>query len=100
MIDQQEQARRLRAAVAYSGRTDPDVADRAHVRLRTLGRWKKEGFPRDGDPRTIRDVAHACGVPYAWFTADFTQLWRIPATPEDAFTEAAAEADQPPNGQR
>ena len=97
VVDQREQARRLRAAVAYSGRTEPEIARAAAVTLRTLGRWKQLGFPRNGDPRDIRAISRACNIPYAWFTADFGQLWRIPYSPEDGFSGAAGSAEEPPS---
>jgi hypothetical protein len=100
VIDQQEQARRLRAATAYTDRTDPEIAKRADVTTRTLGRWKERGFPNDINPLRIVAVAHACGVPFAWFTADYSKLDKIPASADLAFLNAAMAAYRPPPGRR
>jgi hypothetical protein len=90
-----EQARRLKAAIAYSGHNDDTIAQAAGTSVRSLRRWKRDGIPHDADPRVVRQLVEACGVPYAWFTADFRHLWKIPQSPEDAFIEAAMDAGQP-----
>lgn len=92
MAGEAEQGRRLAAAIVYADKTDDEIARAAQTSVRSLRRWKRSGIPHDADPRIIKKITDACGVPYAWFTADFRRLWQL--DPAAEFTAFAWEAGQ------
>lgn len=87
--------RRVVAAAAYSPLTDDKIAAAARIGLRTLGHWKKNGIPNDTDPRKVRRLADACGLPVAFFYVDWNSL--PPFTEPDEGQRPAPRAPYPPS---
>jgi hypothetical protein len=77
--DPEEAARRLRAAIAYAGMSQPDAARVIGKGLSTLARTldAKGGELRAATWDEVWKIADACGLPRAWFTADLTRLQEI-----------------------
>jgi hypothetical protein len=73
-----ETLRRVRAAIAYADREQHEIAASLDVHPRTLERWKAEGVPRQKVNLPL--LAAECGLPPAFFYADFARLDEIVAT--------------------
>lgn len=59
-------AARVRAAVAYAGRSFNDVANQSGVGVAKLRRIASAADPRGAMPLELWKIADACGVPRAW----------------------------------
>lgn len=75
--------RRLRAARAYAGLSQPDLAAKLNTSQDTikrieLGQRELQGYERDG---FLRAVAGACGLPVEFFTEDFARMASMATTP-------------------
>lgn len=87
-----ETQRRVRAAIAYADREQHEIAASLDIAPRTLERWKAAGVPRQKVNLPL--LAAECGLPSAFFYADFTQLAAIVPTSQDA-TRPARSAPYP-----
>lgn len=90
----------MRAAVAYSGKSDTEISQAIGKEgPDTLRHWKRGGFPRANRAILIAALAEACGVPPAFFTADFDYLGDLPSVDDrarqaaDDFTRSAEGED-------
>lgn len=77
-----ETQRRVRAAIAYADREQHEIAASLDIAPRTLERWKADGVPRKKVNLPL--LANECGLPPAFFYADFAQLAAIVPTSQDA----------------
>jgi hypothetical protein len=80
-----ETLRRVRAAIAYADREQHEIAASLDIAPRTLERWKAEGVPRQRINLPL--IAAECGLPAAFFQADFSRLAEIPTEPAVARAE-------------
>lgn len=90
--EQEDRRRRMRAARAIGGfKNVGDLADAitadASLGERTLRKFESGESPLR--PPAMREIAHACGLPYEFFTADFSRLPELADQP--ASTEPLAE---------
>jgi transcriptional regulator with XRE-family HTH domain len=97
-VDRDEISRRLRAARALAVPTEDELAARkrpvvgitveelaARVGQDGLGAKTIGNMERGDGPALkpqLREIAEACGVPYAFFTADLVMLEEVPVTGE------------------
>lgn len=78
-----ELAKRIRAAMAYAGVTERELADCIGVSRATISRTVASSrIPRRME---LREIADVCGVPLGFFTAD----WHHLDEPEDATDDLA-----------
>jgi transcriptional regulator with XRE-family HTH domain len=87
-VEPDEERRRLRAARAYADFSLDELAERVQLGRSTLIRV-------DNGERNLKDmekvaIARACGLPEAFFTADFARLAELPPSLEERL--AAIEA--------
>lgn len=85
--DLQELGARIRAARAYAGLEQDELAARLETSLSTLKRWEygqegKRGRSRFQRKAMIEGVAEVCGLPHEWFEIDFNNLDGGPSTDE------------------
>jgi hypothetical protein len=90
--------RRVRAALAYADIPALEVWSRLKGSKQrtttTLDRWKKYGIPTTQPKSTANQLAEVCGLPAAFFYADFSRLAEIVPV-EDA--DALALTDRGPD---
>lgn len=91
---QDERQRRMRAARALAGfKNVGDLADAigadAGLGERTLR--KLEGGESPLRPPAMREIAHACGLPYEFFTVDFSRLPLLAGADDDSPSLTGAE---------
>lgn len=74
-----EDGARVRAAQAYAGLTLEALAAETGIGRDTLQnlRGKRTRTARAASLEETQKIAAACGVPFEWFTADFSRLWEI-----------------------
>lgn len=88
---------RIRAARHLAGHTTVEALANAigqrGLRTTKLRRMEREEIPSEA--RDLDAIAYACGLPVAWFTADFARLPEIsPEDPRKALARLTAEAVQ------
>lgn len=88
---------RARAARHLAGYTKPDdlAQELARRGVRGLGRttlYSIEAGRQEGTIPQLRELAEACGVPLAWFTADFSRLDEISEDPRTVLAQQTAGA--------
>jgi transcriptional regulator with XRE-family HTH domain len=89
-----ELANRIRAARAYARLSQPELANRLGVGRSTLVRIELEqrGL-KDFEQHAILDsIAKICGLPPAFFTADFKRLERPPRHRQEPDLQAAIQS--------
>ena len=98
-----EVARRIRAARGYAGLSRARLAKRIATRMSdsgfsagTLKLWEDGGTVGPVPPHKRNVVAAACGLPPAFFTADFNRLHEITGPPDlaRAFEQELREATE------
>lgn len=74
-----EDGARVRAAQAYAGLTLEELAADTGIGRDTLQnlRGKRTRTARATSLEEAQKIAVACGLPFEFFTADFTRLWEI-----------------------
>jgi transcriptional regulator with XRE-family HTH domain len=70
-IDAAESARRIRAAVAYDGRDDKDIAEAVGISPNTFRNYVSAARPTRLDLERRRQIAVECGVPPAFMEHGF-----------------------------
>lgn len=94
-----EHAARVRAAVAYSGKTRSEFAAAINTSPPTLDRMTSKTRPRSLKVEEMQRIARAAGVPPEWFTADFGRLPEIgtfpPALADSPAEELAQALEEP-----
>lgn len=75
-LDPVEIARRVSAAIAYSGLTHDQVANATGIKLGTIRNITSITRPSGGHPENLLRIAHACGVPALFMEVGFTPLER------------------------
>lgn len=88
---------RLRAARHLKGYKRMEELAKAIDRPRGLGTTNLREIERDARPvpfGDLADIAHACGVPVEWFTADFSRLAEISEDPRKVLARELAAATQ------
>lgn len=55
---------------------------------------------RPAQPRELQDIADLCGVPLAWFTADFSRLPEVSENPRAVIAREMRAAEQRANERR
>lgn len=73
-MDSEETRRRLRAGRALAGITVEQLAERLGPGLGAKTLYNVERGEREIRPMELREVARACGLPFAFFVMDFGEL--------------------------
>lgn len=87
--------RRIVSARCYAGFSQQELAERIGVSQSTIDRWEDRG--KFGQRAWLPVIAQECGVPLAWFFADWDRLSEILAddTP-DWVRQPGGDAPPPP----
>lgn len=76
LVSPAEAARRARAAIAYAGLEDKEVAEATHIRPGTLRNILSRTRPSGGTPERLAAIASACKVPASFMEVGFAPLER------------------------
>jgi transcriptional regulator with XRE-family HTH domain len=74
LIPGSETARRVRAAIAYSGLEQVEIIERTGMRMPTLRRIVARADPRAASLEELYAIADACGVPRVFMEEGFAPL--------------------------
>jgi hypothetical protein len=87
LIAPSETAKRVRAAIAYSGLEHADVIERTGIKRPTLRRMVARTDPRAASLEEMRAIADVCGVPRAFMEEGFAPLTARASTLEERVDE-------------
>ena len=79
--------KRVRVAWTYSGLSQPELAKRTGIKVRTLGGYLAESKPQIPDYETRARIADACGVPRSFMEEGFSES----ASADDRVAELEAQ---------
>jgi transcriptional regulator with XRE-family HTH domain len=82
----------LRQLAGYRNVEELARAIGAHRGMKTTTLRMIEREQRTADHRELQEIAEVCGVPVAWFTADFSRLAEISEDPRTVIARMTAEA--------